>query len=282
MSLAYQREASLLTQLVMRSAEVQPSQMTVLQLSYAEQERPRKAITFPIQTLPDERQDARCNLALSRMRSRCCGLIEGRWLSRICEASELHAGFLHRTVIDLLKSPTLSKSLRNLTQGSTFSLDELLLSSSLMEMKVLPDRMIDSSVPSILTYASYLPLATYSDYLDQMEHVAHQYETSDPELGGWQWRIVEALGELKNDPAWNQELLPCPFFTLLGVCGLSEKLEHRIQEPGVRSRDKALLLTHLVLSTLTLIGRCIQEDFSVQPYQASRFCCKMGLIPTRV
>lgn len=132
----YQRQASLMLQLVMRSSEVQLDEpMTVLQLSYAEDESPNGAYTAPIKAICSVDETMRCKATEGRMRSRCCGLVESQESRRL---DVVHVGFLHRTVSDFLKDPKIWADLTALTADSLPDLDHLLRSSCLMEMKSKP------------------------------------------------------------------------------------------------------------------------------------------------
>ena len=238
----------------MRSAEIQQSQMTVLQLSFAEAGDPRSAFRLPIQVLPERNEDAQCRATVGRMRSRCCGLVESRWLSRTSQASELYVDFLHRTVVDFLKEPVVTESLKKLTRDSALNLDEVLLSSNLKEMKVRPDRALESNMPNILAYAPRLGVTPQSEYLDHMEAVARHYTATRTDFVGWAWLLAAEQGAPKIDPSWDPASLPRPFLVLLAVYGLQEKLQLKLQEGKLRTQDNLLLLTFLVLSFIGHIG----------------------------
>src|SRR2546421_2850763 len=111
--------------------------MTVLQSSYGVEDSPDETYSAPIEPISPEEEAIRCKATEGRMRSRCCGLVE-------CQESRalgiMHVGFLHRTVADFLKAPSVWTEVTALTADTPPDLDKLLRSSCLMEMKRKPPR----------------------------------------------------------------------------------------------------------------------------------------------
>jgi hypothetical protein len=186
-SQGYQRSASLMIQLLMRSTEIQTDeQMTVLQLSFAE-EAPEDAIKAQIGAIEANAEKLRCRATEGRMRSRCCGLMESQETSY---RDQLRVGFLHRTVIDFLRDPKVWKDLELLTQGSNLILDELLLASSLLEMKRKPPETLHTmdsrayiNMVHCLKYSVSLDHRTHSvqtTYLNEVYSVMAQYSRPSP------------------------------------------------------------------------------------------------------
>jgi hypothetical protein len=263
MSLEYQRKASTMIQLVMRSAQIQQeAQMTVLQLSYAEEEMPSQSIKARIEPITEFLETARCESTEGRMRSRCCGLIESQELMRGTGDIELCVGFLHRTVLEFLKEPAVWQGLLNLTRDLPVNLDELLLGSCLDEMKRKPPggALMRSRAAINLHHAIayYSALESRSDppqvaYLDEMYKVMNYYSRL-PLSGssGEDGQDIWALEEAKLDGCYNSDLKsPHPFLLLVAFHGLSRYLMYKIQDPWadqVREKDKSLLLFHLILN----------------------------------
>jgi hypothetical protein len=134
----YQRQASIMLQLVMRSTDLTngyDEQMTVLQLSYAEENFPSQAIDAPIAAISPKEEALRCKATEGRMRSRCCGLIESH---NIRFHDQLRVGFLHRTVMEFLRDDRVWRDILDLTEDDPPDIELLLLSSLLREMKQKP------------------------------------------------------------------------------------------------------------------------------------------------
>jgi NACHT domain len=215
----YQRSASLMIQLLMRSTEIQTDeQMTVLQLSFAE-EAPEDAIKAPSEAIEANAEKLRCKATEGRIRSRCCGLIESQETSY---RDQLRVGFLHRTVIDFLRDPKVQKDLELLTQGSNLILDELLLASSLLEMKRKPPetfRTMDSrayiNMVHCLKYSVSLEHRTrnmQTTYLNEVYSVMAQYSRPSPG--------VSPL----NPNVWIEQCLPFHGIDKKSFLGISDLL----------------------------------------------------------
>jgi hypothetical protein len=77
----YRQQGARLFQLVLRSSDVQEHQsLSVLQLSFADSDDPRRALCSPTEALTFREERRRCEDMEGRMRSRCCGLIEAQEL----------------------------------------------------------------------------------------------------------------------------------------------------------------------------------------------------------
>lgn len=137
----HRREGSKLLQLVLRSTETHGSYpMTLLQLSFAEDEEYSTSIISLDSAISLEQEEWKCEATEGRMRSRCCGLIEVQNPSSISNVNSgsSSVGFIHRTVVEYLQADTIWPQLVALTNGTKFNIYEALLSSSLAEMKAKP------------------------------------------------------------------------------------------------------------------------------------------------
>lgn len=129
-------------QLVFRSVEICPSSfpLTLLQLSFAEEDNYKKSLDTPVEALSSEERNWRAEATEGRLRSRCCGLIEVQDPFSEAEYSRggHTVGFLHRTVMEFLQSDVIWSKLTLLTSQSDFSVDLALMSSSVLELKAMP------------------------------------------------------------------------------------------------------------------------------------------------
>ena len=155
MSSQNRRQGSKLLQLVLRSSETHGDfPMTVLQLSFAEEEDYSTSRLRKVSDLSSHELEWRCEATEGRMRSRCGGLIEVQGLPKrkISYKDKPLAGFLHRTVVEFLHSRTVWDSLLNLTAKSDFDVNQALLVSTLSEMMLQSQSRRESAID---TYAVY-------------------------------------------------------------------------------------------------------------------------------
>jgi hypothetical protein len=209
MSPIYKEQASQLLQLVLRSAEVQTQgQLTLLQLSYAEEEDPDKAVRAPLRELSTVEKDLRCEAVEGRLRSRCCGLVEVQERAEgecYLSSAAKYVWFLHKTVGDFLRTESVWHDIVNFTAALSFNVDTMLLSSCLHEAKVLP---IDSEmiletdrvfidVHHSLAYSTLIEMTERRPcraYLDELEKVASRH-----------WVPVKRYKLLATDEAWKEK-----------------------------------------------------------------------------
>ena len=168
MSSQNRRHGSKLLQLVLRSSETHGDiPMTVLQLSFAEEEEYSTSRLRKVCGISSRELDWRCEATEGRIRSRCGGLIEVQGLPKreISYKDKPLVGFLHRTVVDFLRSRKVWDYLLSLTAKSAFDVNQALLISTLSEMMV----QSQSSKESITnTYAVYGMLRFFA-YEENME-----------------------------------------------------------------------------------------------------------------
>ena len=109
MSSQNRRQGSKLLQLALRSSETHGEiPMTVLQLSFAEEEEYVTSKMDKVSESSSHELEWRYEATEGRMRSRCCGLIEAQDPPASLEAykAKTLVGFLHRTVVDFLRART--------------------------------------------------------------------------------------------------------------------------------------------------------------------------------
>jgi hypothetical protein len=168
----YLRSASELFQIV-RAATEDPSgplkasaePLTVLALSFADEEGYDFAINASIRRLDEEEASSRCQLMADRLKCRCAGLLE----IQETETSMLFSGirtvhkiqYLHRTVKDYLHQPDTWSILLSHTAGTPFSPHTALLKSCILQLKHLDSAQRFDSLWRIASTAMYH--ARYSD-----------------------------------------------------------------------------------------------------------------------
>ena len=158
MSAQNRRQGSKLLQLVLRSSETHgDNPMTVLQLSFAEEDEYSTSRLHEYYELSSDEVEWRCEAIEGRMRSRCCGLIEVQSPPaplKDYKAKKIVA-FLHRTVVDFLHSRTVWPYLISLTAETKLDVNRALLNSTILEMAVQSQPIKTHAVYSLLRFLSY-------------------------------------------------------------------------------------------------------------------------------
>lgn len=158
MSAQNRRQGSKLLQLVLRSSETHGDiPMTVLQFAFAEEDEHSTSRLHEYCELSSDEVEWRCEAIEGRMRSRCCGLIEVQGPPtplKDYKAKQIVA-FLHRTVVDFLRSRTVWPYLLSLTAETELDIDRALLNSTISEMTVRSQPIQTHAVYSLLRFLNY-------------------------------------------------------------------------------------------------------------------------------
>jgi len=182
----YLEQASQIFQIVLVAQKESTShQITLLQLSWAEDEDPSAAISAPLRPLTMEEVTGKCKLMDSRLKSVCSGLLESYESKYSTIAPDARVVFLHRTVSDFFKKPLVWLKITQHTKSTGFSPYLSLLRSSVLQLKT---RDGNRSVPldatvirDALTYAKKAEndlARAFPELLDQLDAAAT-----------YQWRI---------------------------------------------------------------------------------------------
>jgi hypothetical protein len=232
--------ASKYLQLVLRSTEFKQScPMTLLQLSFAEDDYYLRALEAPIHSLSSEELDWRCEATEGRLRSRCCGLIE---VHKSLTGEPYGRGgyavrFLHRTVSEFLQAEGVWSRLIFLTSQTDFDVELALMSSSILEMKALSAsawaQPSTSSLRSVqclvrmLGYEKHLIKANKKAYHlqyipEMMKTIDHYWH--DPLLPGSKpYDFIAAKASKENFEEKLPRLFPCSIIFPISVRALDPK-----------------------------------------------------------
>ncbi|KAI4277459.1 MAG: hypothetical protein L6R35_006150 [Caloplaca aegaea] len=135
----YLRQASQLLQILHQHTELEADQpLSALQLSFADEEDPECALSHGIGELPKVLQISKCKALEGRLRSRCCGLMEIWQDWRLKEDDRFLKSrviFLHRTVVEFLRNPTVISDLRLHTTAIGFNANIALAKGFLIDVK---------------------------------------------------------------------------------------------------------------------------------------------------
>ena len=170
MSSQNRRQGSKLLQLVLRSSETHGDiPMTVLQLSFAEEEEYSTSKLRKVSNMSSRELQWRCEATEGRMRSRCGGLIEVQDPPKRKNSykQEPLVGFLHRTVVDFLYTQTVWDYLLSLTAKSDFDVNQALLISTLSEMMVSSKEIMTNT----LAVSGLLRFFEYEEKMEDMDEL---------------------------------------------------------------------------------------------------------------
>ncbi|KAF2111531.1 hypothetical protein BDV96DRAFT_526639 [Lophiotrema nucula] len=185
-----QKDAARTFMIMLRSTEVQgDNPIELLQLALADDADTQDAVKTPMKALPQPRRAALCEIMRRRIDVRSRGLLEihGRSSISIVGASVVtdYVEFLHRTVVDFLRTTEMWELLSTLA-GASFDPHQALLSSCIMEAKVLPiepamlfsSDLVMGNMRQALSCASALELSTLRPctvLLDELEKTVNAH-----------------------------------------------------------------------------------------------------------
>lgn len=138
----YLRQASQLLQIVLQHTEFEADEpFSALQLSFADEENPERALSQEIGELPMALRLSKCRAMEGRLRSRCCGLLEIWQDWRLGERDRILKSrviFLHRTVVEFLQNPNVISDLLLHTTAIGFDPNIALAKGFLIDVKTQP------------------------------------------------------------------------------------------------------------------------------------------------
>lgn len=290
----YRQQASMLFQLVLQSIEVQPGEeMTALQLSFAEDDS-ELVTNAPIKEITASQETKRSNEVAARIRSRCCGLLEiqdrkyrkGVFFS----TTKPNVVFLHKTVVEFLRSTSIWDEMLSLTAGTDFDPAQALLRSCVLLTKTSPSLPVihmDKSLVwqsmqmcldcSVLVKSSDLSSTTY---LDELNRVMSRH---------WKraWTCHSSRGTHQATGHWATamsffDIEPDSFLTLMVTRGLAFYINDKLYDSdgnigNLNSLMKVALrcfiltwdhlsVSHLVMGHSRIVANLL--EYGVDPNQA--------------
>ncbi|KAG9229409.1 hypothetical protein BJ875DRAFT_523413 [Amylocarpus encephaloides] len=184
----YAEQASQIFQIVLAAQRDSASrQITLLQLSWAEDEDRLLTLNASIRPLSSSEIEERCKLMDSKLKGVCSGLLESYDSRFSTIAPDARVVCLHRTVSDFFKKPSVWESIIKHTAGTRFCPHMSLLRSSLLRLKALNiniEKSLDMSlIRDALHYAGVAEKflgAGFPSLLDQLDATAT-----------YQWRLLD-------------------------------------------------------------------------------------------
>ena len=128
----YRQQASQFLQMALQCKDVEEDTLSILRLSFADQEDPHVAIRLSDEGITPGQLWGRCRTTHIRLLSRCCGLLEVT--GNLAPTAKVV--FLHKTVAEFLNEPDVQNYMLSLTAETKFDASVSLLSSALAMMKL--------------------------------------------------------------------------------------------------------------------------------------------------
>ncbi|KAK8048150.1 hypothetical protein PG994_009880 [Apiospora phragmitis] len=133
----YRTQMSQIFQVYRAAQSGSPGLVTLLNLSWADEEEDLLVETSPIQPYTEEEIAERCETMDARLKSVCAGLLETTNPRFSSFKPDCRVLYLHRTVSDWLAKPDVWSSLTSTTMGLGFSPNLAMLKSRIMRLKTL-------------------------------------------------------------------------------------------------------------------------------------------------
>lgn len=167
----YHEQTSRLFQIVRAAQRTSFCRVTLLHLSWADEEDESLAETSAIRPYTNQEIEERCHVMDARLKSVCAGLLESNDNRYSSIAPDSRVSFLHRTVADWLSKPKVWFKLTSRTSRSEFSPNLAMLRSRVLCLKSLE---VSSKVP--------LDMSIISDALEYARDAENDWQRSFPRL----------------------------------------------------------------------------------------------------
>lgn len=167
----YHDQTSRLFQIVKAAQQCSVGRVTLLNLSWAEEEDEQLAETISIKPYTIDEIESRCREMDARLKSVCAGFLESPDSTYSSIAPDSRVSFLHRSVADWMSKQTVWDELASRTAGSGFSPNLAMLRSRVMCLKSLE---MSSRTP--------LDMSIITDALQYARHAECDLERAFPEL----------------------------------------------------------------------------------------------------
>ena len=260
----YRRQSSRILQLVLISTQMQSQYpMTVLQLSYAEDEDYGSSLQAPIKAIDSKEEEWRCEMTEGRMRSRCCGLVEVQDCNKhsSCEnSSHDFVQFLHRSVVEFLLLPNIWDDLLTVTNDGKFDVGKALMSSALCELKSKPALQAEGAWYVTRNFFIFCRMRAYAESLNDLDEgfrdeymfnarlVLERYWPDTPALSGEEARDAETTsmqGCQQLGLTWPESMRF--HIALRGPCVILEEAEAAYEETSMTKQRMCAYLLVLFL-----------------------------------
>ncbi|KAK8139442.1 hypothetical protein PG984_002822 [Apiospora sp. TS-2023a] len=228
----YRTQMSQIFQIFRVAQNGSPELVTLLNLSWADDEEELSVETVPIQPCNKEEIKERCEIMDARLKSVCMGLLETTDPKFSSYRPDCQIFYLHRTVYDWLAKPEVWERLASITAGSGFSPNFAMLKSRIMRLKTL--KMADHEYFDLTVAVDALNYAREAEQdlcrgfpklLDQLDMAAEFHWRNNgrnrDDLAQLHWSQFIGVPEGGNMILGQ----PCTFFDLAGAFGLTHYVD---------------------------------------------------------
>ena len=289
MKIAHRLQASKLFQYIFRCIEVEKTPPTALRLSFIDKDDQISSLCWPIRFMSRTEKDIRISTVESRLRSRCCGLIE---VHHSTTRNEGIVSLLHMSVLDFWRDPVIRAQIVSETQGLFFDASEGLLASMIARMKVtvltVETRLDIIRMNSAeLVPAAFTPLEEYEKFVRMIEAIMVHCHLAGPTIGYNQvvylLELEKAVTQLQQEGVWPRKDaqlfpdFPQPLLQLLGYhqiehehfdvylglatyYGLQEYIIFRIQ--GISPSEQQLVAQWLLVRLVCMLMHFKAEEYT--------------------
>ena len=230
MKIAHRLQASKFFQYIFRCIEVEKTPPTALRLSFIDKGDQMSSLCWPIRFMSRKEKDIRISTVESRLRSRCCGLIEVHHTETQDEGT---VSLLHMSALDFWRDPVIQDHIVSETQGTCFDASEGLLASMIARMKVTV-LTVETRLDIIrMNSGEHTPPKEYEKFVRMIEAIMVHCHLAGPTIGCNQvvylLEFEKAVTQLQQEGAWpSRSVLPPsklaqPLAQLLGY----HQIEHK-------------------------------------------------------
>lgn len=246
----YQCHAAQLIRMVIRGVAVQQSgTLTILQLSFADESNPTRAITAPVGPISNTEMQARSEAMEGRLQSRCCGLIE---VDHTGDQTVVQV--LHKSVLDFLAEENMANVL--LSRTPKFDPNRVLALATLLTIKKSPKFPFDlyDKAP-VVDFLAYIQAAEKSTCRAQVEPVNELIRVIQAHLDQDEKFREEAGGEFDcyYEYMWESTSSRVALSHRITMAGLFRYLDHILERP----KEQRHILNDFDISALFM--RIIQK-----------------------
>ncbi|CAH0002558.1 unnamed protein product [Clonostachys byssicola] len=243
----YHEQASKIFQIYRAAQQQCPSQLTLLSLSWADDEDEDLAEKAPIRPLPHNRIANRCKAMDARLKSVCAGLLESIDIRFSDIAPDAKVLFLHRTVSDWITQPKVWSGITSHTEGKSFSPNIAMLKSCVLQLK---SASTDPSFPldmGLITGALRFAVEAEKDLNSGFPRLLDQLDIA----ASYHWRVGKHFFTSEPEPAlFNFKAgWPSTFYDLAVSIGLSHYARMKFESGNIVDQDvEQHMLLHLITS----------------------------------
>ncbi|CAI6080067.1 unnamed protein product [Clonostachys chloroleuca] len=263
----YHEQASKIFQIYRAAQQHCPSQLTLLSLSWADEEDEDLAEKAQILPLPHHGIANRCKAMDARLKSVCAGLLESIDIRFSDIAPDAKVLFLHRTVSDWITQPKVWSGITSHTQGKSFSPNIAMLKSCVLQLK---SASVGPSFPldlGLITGALKFAIEAEKDLNSGFPRLLDQLDIA----ASYHWRVGKNFFTSEPEPASVASSVNSSFIKDIRDHDDVFEFEDQEEENGIYFRQPQVSQTGILQASLSPSpgGRSLVEKTSA-PYHWSK------------